>query len=238
MTIKEKNSFFISFILVIISFAFAYYEPLNQMLLSVDRQISLCINPTLAEKNIWTIFWAIMNKTVERYISISIMIVIALIFIFKSTNRKLAITLVISMILYLELATIIKYFLIRLFDINRHSPSYVIENYHRLSQLFQDNTIKDGSGASFPGDHALVLLFIAFYSWRFYPKKLRNYTCFFAVFFVIPRVVSGAHWASDVVGTTIIAFFYTNLIVLTPLHDYTVKLIEAMLNKCSRSSVG
>lgn len=238
MMIKNKPLFFLSFILLCFSFAAMFFTPLNDIVLNIDRQISLWINPTLAEKNLWTMFWGAMNKTVERYISISIMLIIAITFICHSKDKRLAASLVTSMILYLELATIIKFFIIKTFEVNRLSPSNVIENYNLLSKLLNDRTIKDGSGSSFPGDHALVLFFIAFYSGYFYPKFLKVATWFFALFFVVPRVVSGAHWVSDIIGTMAISFFYTNLIVLTPIHDKTVSLIKCLLNKCSRSSVG
>ena len=238
MMIKNKALFFLSFTMLCICLAGIFFQPFNEIILKVDRQISLWINPTLAEKNLWTMFWGAMNKTVERYISIAIMLIIAITFICRSKDKRLAISLVFSMILYLEIATIIKFFIVKFFEVNRLSPSNVIEDYNLLSKLLNDRTIKDGSGSSFPGDHALVLFFIAFYSQYFYPKMLRLSTWFFALFFVIPRVVSGAHWASDIVGTMVISFFYANLIVLTPIHDKTVSFIKCLIKKCSRSSVG
>ncbi len=238
MMIKNKPLLFFSFVMLCICFAGIFFQPFNDLVLKVDRQISLWINPTLAEKNLWTMFWGAMNKTVERYISILIMIIIAITFICRSKDKWLASSLVLSMIFYLEFVTIIKFFVVKFFEVNRLSPSNVIEDYNLLSKLLNDRTIKDGSGSSFPGDHALVLFFIAFYSQYFYPKALRVSTWFFALFFVIPRVVSGAHWASDIIGTMAISFFYANLIILTPIHDKTVAVIRHLLKKCSRSSVG
>ncbi len=235
--IKNKSEFYIGFVLVLVCAAFAYFKELQELVLKTDISISLLINSTLSKKNWWTIYWGNMNSPVEQYASISSMVMISLVYIGLSKNKKNALSLVISMIFYLEVMLLIKFFVVRAFNISRLSPSYVIPNYQLLSKILEDALIKDSSTRSFPGDHAMVMFFIVFYSRAFYSNKLKIVTLVVAIIFVTPRVVSGAHWPSDIIYTVAIVFFYVNILVLTPIHDKTVYLIRSVINK-SLSSVG
>lgn len=79
------------------------------------------------------------------------------------------------------------------------SPTLLLENAHLLGEMFPNLDPKHSSSNSFPGDHAMVL-----FAWAGY--LLIRRVCLgslvalvLAVALALPRLVGGAHWASDVV---------------------------------------
>lgn len=116
----------------------------------------------------------------------------------------------------------------------RRSATYVFENTVRLDELFPDINSKVTSKDSFPGDHAMVLLFstvfISYYAGTIYGAI----SFLIAVIFIMPRLIGGAHWLSDVlVGGGAIVLASSSLYLATPIHkivsDYLLKYITAVL---------
>jgi membrane-associated phospholipid phosphatase len=98
------------------------------------------------------------------------------------------------------------------------SPTMVIDDSIRLSKEIPWMKIKDGSSKSFPGDHGTTaLLFAASFSylagWR-----LGILASFYAAFLCMPRLITGAHWLSDVlVGSGTITMIFLSWAFCTPL---------------------
>src|SRR6185369_8486193 len=92
--------------------------------------------------------------------------------------------------------------------IPRTSPTRVVEDSIRLSEMVPWLHVKDGSARSFPGDHGTTaLLFSASYTilagWR-----LGIIALLYGAFLCLTRLITGAHWLSDViVGSGCIAIF-------------------------------
>ncbi|MBN3860483.1 phosphatase PAP2 family protein [Neisseriaceae bacterium PsAf] len=102
------------------------------------------------------------------------------------------------------------------------SPSYVFPHYS-LSEHFPWEGyllgVKDGSKRSFPGDHAAVLMLSASFFFHFssqYWQKILIWLV--AIFLMIPRLIGGAHWASDnYIGGTVVALLAFSWVFYTPL---------------------
>jgi membrane-associated phospholipid phosphatase len=91
-------------------------------------------------------------------------------------------------------------------NIGGTSPSLVITPCVRLSELFPNVPLKDASYLSFPGDHASVYLtwtgFLLVNCTR--SKGSLAIGCL-SLIFVMPRLVAGAHWFSDIaVGSLLV----------------------------------
>jgi membrane-associated phospholipid phosphatase len=103
-------------------------------------------------------------------------------------------------------------------SIPRLSPTKVVDDSVRLSQEIPWMKIKDGSSKSFPGDHGTTaLLFATSFSylagWR-----LGILASLYAAFLCMPRLVTGAHWLSDVlVGSGTITMIFLSWAFCTPL---------------------
>jgi membrane-associated phospholipid phosphatase len=83
-------------------------------------------------------------------------------------------------------------------DLPRASPTLQMEGSQRLSQLVTWIRSKDASRGCFPGDHGLVLFTLTLYGWRFLQPRARWTAAAGAVLFTLPRLMSGAHWLTDI----------------------------------------
>lgn len=84
-----------------------------------------------------------------------------------------------------------------LLSYHRSSPSLVVPGALRLSQLVPAVDAKDASPWSFPGDHGFVLLTIAIFLAKRSGWKWGLGGLILAVGFSLPRLISGAHWTTD-----------------------------------------
>lgn len=95
-----------------------------------------------------------------------------------------------------------------LFDFSRPSASLALKDEAiRLSLLDHVTwSVKDSSGSCFPGDHGAVLFVGALYITYFSSLRWGLLAFIVAILCTLPRVVAGAHWATDIiVGSTFIA---------------------------------
>ena len=100
-----------------------------------------------------------------------------------------------------------------LFSFQRYSPSLKLKSEAiRLSKLEHITwPLKDASFHSFPGDHATVLFILAIFITYFAGKRWGLVALAVAIFCALPRMVGGAHWATDLlVGGTFIAVISTS----------------------------
>lgn len=105
------------------------------------------------------------------------------------------------------------------------SPTHVYENVNLVSQLVGFST-KDGSGNSFPGDHGVNLFLFTAFMWRFAGRRVALVSLLAAVLLSAPRILSGAHWFSDVYFAALaINLIATPGVLLTPLGP---RLADAM----------
>lgn len=86
------------------------------------------------------------------------------------------------------------------------SPSRTLQPVYFLSQLYPYLDPKDSSNASFPGDHAAVLMIVVSFLLL---QRINRWSVFILavlLLFLMPRLIAGAHWFTDVVvGGTLIA---------------------------------
>jgi len=194
------------------------------------------INQSLLDNHYWQVFWACANHKYADWVEDLCILVFFTIWIQKSecSLRKIRIAQLLFCILYI---VFILFFVNRMLfrdfiSIPRSSPSLVIENSVMLSQEIPWMKIKDISKASFPGDHATTaLLFAASFSylagWRFAIAAW-----LYAGFLCIPRLITGAHWLSDViVGSGGITLFFLSIAFCTPLAHRISSYFVRILNK-------
>jgi membrane-associated phospholipid phosphatase len=80
----------------------------------------------------------------------------------------------------------------------RQGPTLVFpDTSYFLSNLISWHKIKDFSHSCFPGDHAIIVYQWCAFFYYFAGKRWGIPTALFSTLFLVPRVISGAHWVSD-----------------------------------------
>ncbi|MGR2740401.1 phosphatase PAP2 family protein [Billgrantia sp. Q4P2] len=111
------------------------------------------------------------------------------------------------------------------------SPTMVYENVNLVTQMVDFST-KDSSGSSFPGDHGINLFLFTAFMWRFAGLRVALVSALFAVLLSAPRILSGAHWFSDVFFAAVaINLIVTPWILLTPVGPGLARALTAGLIK-------
>jgi len=202
----------------------------------LDAAAFQLLNAPLAGNALWAQLWGVCNM---RPVDLGFGLVMLAIlikgnFIFPATRVRQA--------LYAFVAVLALLLLIRVGPLNelvkamhwqRASPSLTVEGAVRLTVLFPDWVktwhMKDSSGVSFPGDHASILLLWAI----FLSSVARGWRLWviwgLALLFMLPRLVSGAHWLSDVlVGGVFLALLAVGWGFCTPYAATASALMERL----------
>ena len=197
----------------------------------LDIAIFKKLNGQLKDNKASQTFWAQANRRVFDLVSASLMILIFAIFVFRGNPEekleriKFGLFMSVCMLLALGMVQVLH----AIFDVGRLSPTKLpVEGALRLSE-FDHVTykVKDASKQSFPGDHSAVLFiiatFISLYAKRFY--ALAAITV--AVLFVLPRMVGGGHWFTDIfVGGGTLTLIIASFAFCTPLKEKFMKILH------------
>ena len=179
----------------------------------IDIAFFKFINSTLRDRPIWQLFWALANHKLADWLE-DLCVLCFFITYVKQASLELRKRKVAELIFIVAYIGAIIYFINRMLfretlSIPRLSPTLVVDDSIRLSEEIPWMSIKDDSSKSFPGDHGTTaLLFATGFSylagWR-----LGILATLYAAFLCMPRLITGAHWFSDVIvgsGTITIVF--------------------------------
>ena len=189
-----------------------------------DTAIFKALNGQLKDNKSSQMFWAHSNRRIFDLVSAFSMILIYTIFILKGNAEekferiKFGLYMSLSMLIALGFVQVLH----AIFDVGRLSPTKVpVEGAIRLSKFeYIDFELKDASKTSFPGDHSAVLFmiatFISFYAKKFYALA----AIIVALIFVMPRIVGGGHWFTDIfVGGGALTLITASWALITPLKE-------------------
>jgi membrane-associated phospholipid phosphatase len=189
---------------------------------SIDVAFFKLVNSTLRERPYWQLFWALANHKLADWVE-DLCVLCFFVAYVRQAHRNLRKRKVAELLFCVLYIGAIIYFINRMLfrenlDIPRLSPTLVVDDSVRLSEEISWMSIKDDSSKSFPGDHGTTaLLFAASFSylagWR-----LGLLASLYAAFLCMPRLITGAHWLSDViVGSGTITILCLSWAFCTPL---------------------
>lgn len=206
----RKTSLFLFFCLIL------WMLPGTHDLLAwLDGQIFYTLNGTLTWGQLWQKFWGIFNLPIENKLGFFSAMGLQIIWWLRLPAQEKAPVgyKLLFFWAFFELAYKIKDpFFENFLGIKRLSPSLVFPDGIRLSQLLENSHIKDASKHSFPGGHAFFNVYWVLVSWNLIPKSHRIIVLSIAIFMCTPRLISGAHWFSDVVFSTFMAFLLYGIV--------------------------
>jgi len=99
----------------------------------------------------------------------------------------------------------------KILQINRDSPSVVVDGAIKLSSVLNNSNLKDYSNNSFPAGHALVLIYWALFINLYAPRKITMLAVLVSILLIMPRMITGAHWLSDTIFSLFLGWMYFNL---------------------------
>lgn len=161
-------------------------------------------------------FWAVMNSRIADNLSHALFILLFVRYIFSdkaqfTRQRTVQVLFILTaVILSVLISKSVQHELANHISIKRDSPSIVLGREVALSQVLPGlENIKDASSRSFPGDHAMTLMLLCGFIFCFINKTgFRIVAVLLAIFFLMPRLISGGHWLTDLVmGSFPIAIF-------------------------------
>ena len=179
----------------------------------LDTATFALVNPPLAAKGGWAYAWGIASMRAfdlaVALVMLAVLIKGGLVFA-AGRVREAFYAFAAILVLLLAIRTAVFSPLVAHFHWQRESPSLAVDGAVRISELFPGwqglLQVKDASNRSFPGDHASVLMLWALFVSAFAAGARRRLAWGLAALFMLPRIVAGAHWLSDVlVGGTFLA---------------------------------
>jgi len=187
-----------------------WFSPLQISLHKLETQIFFFFNQTLTIPY-WQEFWGLLNHRSEGSINLILAACLNIMIIMKTPRplqRKL-----IGQTLYFWLLFQLGFMLQRdlsdaFINTPRFSPTLVCSPVLRLSTLLDNVRIKDASHNSFPGGHAFAMMYWGIFTYYIAPKRWGVLALFLGSFLCLPRLMSGAHWVSDVVFSILLAFVW------------------------------
>lgn len=167
---------------------------------ALDRAIFFFLNGSVATPSWWSHFWAMLNSRIadtEPLLLLLPFLVVPDLLIHRSRRITACCHLLIILIIML----IVRFSFEQITDIlhwRGKSPTLTLQPAHLLSDMYPALNPKDKSNQSFPGDHAGVLMIVASFLLLQGVNRWNWFIGAVAVFFMMPRLIAGAHWFSDV----------------------------------------
>lgn len=199
-----------------------------------DAEAFHLLNAPLASNAAWAHVWAVCNmRPVD--LGFGLIMLCFLVkgdWIFTAAQVRQALYAFLAVLFLLLLIRVgLLTELVKFMHWQRASPSLTVDGAVRLTVLFPDWArdwhMKDSSGRSFPGDHASVLLVWAIFL-SFVARGWRRWLVWLlTLLFMLPRLVSGAHWLSDaLVGGLFLGLIAVGWGLYTPYAAKACSLME------------
>ncbi len=193
-------------------------SPLKAFWEQLDRRVFFWLNGLLAEDQQSRTFWAVTNNRLFDLVGATLFGLIFLQFVIAGREQSAAQRIGLFFFLLLFSALVVVLVDQGFEKVERKSPSLVLKPVYKLSELVPQIKSKDGSGQSFPSDHAIYLFMWSGFYFIFLSRLHGLLALILALILTTPRLVSGAHWFTDnYVGGLSIALVGITWMAATPL---------------------
>lgn len=218
------------------------WQPARSLWDQLDKQIFHYLNAPLATSSTWAHLWAAGSmRLADMAVGLIMLFFLSKAnWLFAKDQVRTALFAFLS-VLFLLLFIRIGLFapLVKTMHWQHDGPSLVLDGAVRLGELFPEwdrfSHIKDSSNNSFPGDHASVLLLWAMFLYPFAKLWQRGLIGLLTVIFLLPRLVAGAHWGTDIfIGGVFLSLVAFSWGFYTPFAACSVRLLERLFSPVFR----
>jgi len=230
-TMRQDNLLtkFLSYHIVALTLFFSWCFPFTNLFWQkIDAVCAESLHNFLIEKPFTQAFWALANIRLCDLFGAVFMICFSLLWACDAnackSEKKIRLFQCLYVLIWFELGILtLKEFLFP-FVINtyflRDSPSLVMQLPCLLSETIPWLKVKVSSHWSFPSDHAFIILQWATFMYVFAGKKIGALAYLSSIFFILPRLFSGAHWISDIfAGSLPLALIIVSWARYTPIYE-------------------
>ena len=203
----------------------------------LDSIIFFSFNGSLASGEIWQAFWAIANWRPIDIIAAGLIMVIGFSWIYslQKDNRLDALSGLAVLLFIILLTRFSAALLLYLSEYQRYSPSITLTPSYRLSELVPWINAKDYHKDCFPGDHGYVVISCIVFFFLQAGKRWGIISMISLSPFILPRLVSGAHWATDIIiGSGTMILISMPLLFTTPLLQRGRTALNKLLTRLFR----
>ena len=206
----------------------SWYLPANHgVWFPIDSSIFFFFNEHLATNRTFLYLVAYTNNRAFDAIALLSMGLLYLSFFVKRDGYGKRRMLILGVVILLTAVVLNQ--LGHLLPVQRASPTHLFENLNRVGELTGINT-KDSSRDSFPGDHGMMLIIFAVFMLRYFTVRSFIIALGIFVIFILPRIMIGAHWFSDIaVGSLSVVLVGLSWWLLTPASDALLNLLDRHL---------
>jgi membrane-associated phospholipid phosphatase len=198
----------------------------------LDQVIFFSLNGSLADSTFWQSFWAIANWRLFDVIAATLILIIGFSWAYSlDPGQRLSALSGLGVLLFIILATRFSAaYLLYVADYQRHSPTLTLTPAHRLSELVSWIDAKDYHRDCFPGDHGYVVIACIVFFYIVAAKSWGLISLLLLSPFMLPRLFSGAHWATDIIiGSGTMALISMPLLFATPLYRLATTALNRLL---------
>lgn len=198
----------------------------------LDRQFFSYLNGSLNYSYTWRLCWGYLSHPNETWLNMVWMFGLNIVAVFSIPRfkRQHAFAMVIYFWFAFQLALLVTH---KIFfdwlEITRASPSLVMDGWVNLQDALGINVLKVASANSFPAGHALVLVYWLRFTNLYCARWVKYLSWSTVLILLLPRLISGAHWLSDIVFTVFYARLWFDLMTCTPWYTILMARIEGML---------
>jgi membrane-associated phospholipid phosphatase len=228
----------ITHLFVIFLIVSVFYTPLYNFLWKfVDAKCFHAMTALIAKSAFWQNFWALANHRIGDAIE-DVFFVIFFVWLIKITPRgqklQKSAEFFFLALLTASVVLLINNFLFKqLIHIVRHSPSIELGGAPQLAHFVSWIKVKGGSQASFPSDHSTTaLLFVCTFLYLSRNTLLSLCVCLYGAFLCSPRLISGAHWLTDILcGSSSVVLVVFSWVFYTPFASFCIKTTHKIFVK-------
>lgn len=217
-------------ILLVSILLFIWYLPAtHDLCVFLDKQAFILLNGSLQYSRTWRLIWGYLNHPNEAWLNVIFMSCLNILGIFSLPKPRQfqATASVIYFWLFFQFVLFVTH---QLFSgwlmLQRLSPSLVLTPSVNLAEVLNLPMLKISSHNCFPAGHALVLIYWGRFSLLYSKGWLQKIIVATVIILLLPRLLSGAHWLSDIIFTSSYSLLWFNIASYTPIFNFATKHIE------------